>query len=409
MNEARKPKRHIEAPENCMGCGLCANLCPKNAISMVWSEDGFPIPQVDETACIECGLCTRGCIALEEPPAHEDDISKVRSYAAWHRDEKLLLESSSGGIFSALAEQIFAMGGCVFGVVWQDKETAAYTKAENMEELAAMRGSKYTPAVTDLVYREVKKELAERPVLFTGTPCLIHALKTYLRKDHDNLYTQEIVCHGTPSRLVLQKYIRDDERASGKKIASITFRDKSESWLRYSVTRHYTDGTTTSLKRKYDPFMRMFLSDAALKLCCHNCPYAHLPRQGDICLGDYWGVEHLHKDWPLNKGVSAIITNTQKGHNLLMKAQGSLELREEPFRNIYKGQSIIYIKRKSAVNPHREFALASLRSEKASLKAALHQARGHDFLFNRRVNSHNPFVFIALQVRKRLRKMKLIK
>ncbi len=299
MNELSPTVRHITAPQNCTGCGLCASICSQNAISMVWSEDGFPIPRVDEAACIECGLCTRRCIALEEPLKHEDDITKVRSYAAWHKQTELHHGSSSGGVFSALAEQIFAMGGCVFGVVWKDKETAGFTKAESMEELAPMRGSKYTPAMPGTVYREVKQELAQHPVLFTGTPCQVHALKAYLRKDYENLYTQEIVCHGAPSHNILRKYIKEDEAATGKEIERISFRDKPESWLQFSVTRHYTDGSSASRSLRHDPYMTMFLCNGALNHSCYNCPYAHLPRQADLCLGDYWGVQHIHPEWPI--------------------------------------------------------------------------------------------------------------
>ncbi len=401
--------RHIVAPPNCTGCGLCANVCPKDAIIMGWNEDGFPSPSVNTSLCIECGLCSKACIAQEAPQPHEDEIDKVRSYAAWHRVEEFHQMSSSGGVFSALAQEIFARGGCVFGVVWQNKETAVFSKAENMEELAPMRGSKYTPALPGTVYREVKQELKSRPVLFTGTPCQVHALRAYLHRDHENLFTQEIVCHGVPSHHALHKYIQEDEAASGKTIDHVLFRDKTESWLHYSVTRFYTDGTQARRDMRQDPYMRMFLSDGALNASCYSCPYAHLPRQGDICLGDYWGVEKLHPEWPIKQGIAVVIANTAKGQELLDKAGAHLTLKEEPFENIYRGQPVIYVKPQAPLNPHRPYALAALRSETAPLQQAIDEAREHDYIFGRRVCRKKLSVRLMLKIRKKLRKLHLIR
>ncbi len=336
---------YITPPDNCTGCGLCANVCSKDAIRMAWSNEGFLVPQVDTTACINCGLCVKQCIALEERAGYTDDINSVISYGGWHKNAGIHLNSSSGGIFTALAENVIQQGGVVFGVVWKDKLTAVFDKAETVEELSRMRGSKYTPAVPGGVYRNVKTELQTgRQVLFSGTPCQVHALKKYLRKPYDNLLTVDIVCHGAPSHLILEKYIAEDEARTGKIIDHVSFRDKPEGWQRYHVTRHYTDGSKTSEALSSDIYMRMFLSDKALNHVCYNCPYAHIPRQGDITLGDYWGVENFHSDWPIDKGISAILANTEKGDHILSQLSDTLDLRSEPFRQIYTGQDVVYVR-----------------------------------------------------------------
>ena len=149
--------KHITPPQSCTGCGLCANVCSKDAIRMAWSNEGFLVPQVDTTACINCGLCVKQCIALEERAGYTDDINSVIAYGGWHKNAGVHLNSSSGGIFTALAEQVILKGGVVFGVVWKDKLTAVFDKAETVEELSRMRGSKYTPAVPGGVYRDVKR------------------------------------------------------------------------------------------------------------------------------------------------------------------------------------------------------------------------------------------------------------
>ncbi len=355
-----------------MGCGLCANVCTTNAISIVWSTEGFPVPSVDEERCIGCGLCVKKCIALETPPERHDDIDEVEAYGAWNRDADTHHYSSSGGVFSALSNSIFAKGGCVFGVVWQDKETAIFVKADNIEELAAMRGSKYTPAMPGYVYREVREELKSgRWVFFSGTPCQVHALKVFLNKDYENLVTMDIVCHGIPSHLILQKYIREDEVATQKEIKHVSFRDKPESWLNFSVTRHYTDGTQAYTNLRDDSYMRMFLCDAALNRVCYDCPYAIQPRQGDITVGDFWGVEKLHPEWPIRWGVSSVLINSPRGKWILELSQHALELNREPFRHMYEGHEVMYSRDKMLVHPKRLNSLAMLQDETSSLGDAL--------------------------------------
>lgn len=328
---------------------------------MEWSSEGFLIPRVNTESCINCGLCAKFCIAMEERPEYTDDTASVASWGGWNKNEATHLQSSSGGIFTALAEWALMAGGCVFGVVWQDKYTAAFSKAETIEELAKMRGSKYTPAIPGKVYLEVLTELKTgRQVLFSGTPCQVHALKKFLRKPYDNLLIIDIMCHGVPSRLILEKYIQEAENRMGKTVAYISFRDKSAGWLRYHVTCHYTDGSTSSTPLDKDLYMRLFLCDKALNLACYNCPYAHIPRQGDITLGDYWGVQKIHPEWPIDKGISAILANTTKGIQCLPQLRDKLTLCEEPFDKIYSGQPVVYVRPEQQVPRARPMVLARL-------------------------------------------------
>ena len=353
--------KYISPPDNCTGCGLCANVCSQDAISMEWSKEGFLVPGVDTDRCINCGLCVKQCIALEDKPEYTDDIGSVVAFGGWNKDLDIHLKSSSGGIFTALAERVILKGGIVFGVIWQDKLTAVFDKAETTEELAKMRGSKYTPAVPGKVYRDVRSELhTGRTVLFSGTPCQVHALKKHLRKPYKNLLTIDIVCHGAPSHLILEKYIAEDEANTGKTIDHVSFRDKPEGWMRFHVTRHYTDGSKVSEALSTDMYMRIFLCDKALNLVCYNCPYAHIPRQGDITLGDYWGVENHHPDWPIDKGISAILANNEKGKQALNQLSDVLDLRSEPFRKIYAGQDVVYVRPQKQIPEDRELVLKSL-------------------------------------------------
>lgn len=363
--------KHITPPQSCTGCGLCANVCSKAAIQMKWSKDGFLVPQVDTAACVNCGLCVKMCPAQPcamDKEAVVDDIEAVVAYGGWNTDSDTHRNSSSGGIFSALAQQVFAEGGCVFGVVWKDKLTATFAKAENMVELEPMRGSKYTQSEPVNVYRDVKTELQKgRQVLFSGTACQVYALKKYLRKPYENLLTFDIVCHGVPSRKLLQAYVKHYEEAEGKELKEIYFRFKEDNWQGYKVQKRFTTGTVLNHVNSQDMFMNLFIGDYMLNKVCYNCPHAHLPRPGDMTLGDYWGnLQAMHPDWPISDGVGSLVANSDKGKAILEKlaVEGKITLHREPFCNLYNGQPRSYLRGEDAHIPsQRDEALLMIEQQ----------------------------------------------
>lgn len=373
--------KHITAPENCTGCALCSNVCSKGAVSMVWSEAGFLVPAVDTDACVECGLCVKSCPAQEDNLKklhYADDNQAVVSYGAWNRDSSVHRHSSSGGVFTALAENVIAAGGCVFGVVWKDKLTPVFDKAETPEQLARMRGSKYTHANAAGIYRAVRHELSTgRRVLFSGTSCQVNALRQFLRKEYDNLLTVDIVCHGMPSHLILEKYVEHWEKECGSPVRHISFREKSEGWLNYHVARNHEDGSTRTTEHHKDMYMRLFLSDLALNKACYNCPYAHLPRSGDITLGDFWGVQQVHPDWPIREGISAVLATSAKGQEALLNCSAALNLMPESFETVSAKQRAVYIRPKKEVPQHRARALSLLKQ--LPLTSAVHRILECDY------------------------------
>lgn len=335
---------------------------------MVWSKEGFLIPVVNPEQCIYCGLCVKMCPA--QPRAlrqqhYHDKIDKVIAYGGWNRHMKIHQNSSSGGVFSALAERVFSVGGCVFGVVWQDKETAVFAKAENMEELAPMRGSKYTQAIPGSVYRDVKAELARgRQVLFTGTACQVYALKKHLCKPYESLLTFDIVCHGVPSRKLLQAYVKHYEHEQRKELKEIYFRYKDGNWQGYKVQKRFIDGSVVNHVNSHDMFMGLFIGDYVLNQACYNCPHAHLPRPGDLTLGDFWGNLHsLHPNWPISDGIGSLIANSEKGQEVLesLAFDGKITLHKEPFQNLYNGQPRSYLRgNETRVSPDRDEVIQML-------------------------------------------------
>lgn len=360
------PDKAITPPQECTGCALCANVCAHDAINMVWSEDGFLVPKVDATRCMNCGACVRAC------PAQPEHLGKLRAetgtppeppvaYGGWNTDNETHLVSSSGGIFTALAQHTFKAGGCVFGVVWSSKDTAEYAKAENMAELAAMRGSKYTQAMPGTVYRQVKAELKKgRQVLFCGTSCQVYALRRYLRKEYDNLLLVDILCHGVPSRHLLQSYIQEFEKQENKTVDHIQFRDKAGNWQQYHVRKHFTDGSSISHMNWNDMFMRIFVGDFALNEACYNCPHARFPRVGDITLGDFWGELHeTHPEWPIAEGIGSILGNSRKGQKLLqvLSEAQTIELRSSCIEELIQGQRTTYLRKQEQMHPLRRYSL----------------------------------------------------
>ncbi len=391
--------KHITPPQECTGCALCANVCGYNAISMVWSKAGFLVPQVNTESCINCGACVRACPAQ---PEHLKTLQQSGSryaeqtaaaYGGWNVDEESHLASSSGGIFTALAESVFAEGGCVFGVVWANKDTARFSKAENKEVLAAMRGSKYTQAIPGMVYREVRAELKKgRRVLFCGTACQVYALRQYLRKDYENLLLVDILCHGVPSRNLLLGYIREWERQEGKAIERIRFRDKATDWQNYQVTKIFTDGSTLSHCNKEDMFIRLFVGDYVLNQACYACPHASFPRVGDITLGDFWGnLQQTHADWPIRDGIGSVLGNTRKGIDQLsrLREQGKITLIPVQMKELIEGQPSTY-HRQHTLPPQHQRNLQQIREKDITVtyKKLVNSVRCGLFRFTRHGMPH---------------------
>lgn len=331
-----KIHKHITPPETCTGCGLCANICPKGAIQMIQSDEGFYIPEVNNVACVECGLCTTQCIALT-PQVPSD--RQTTAYGAWNKDDEERFASSSGGIFSVISKHIINQGGCVFGVAWRDIDTAEHIKIETQEELAILRGSKYVQADVGMVYQQVKTELQkQRWVLLSGTPCQIQALRRFLKKDYEKLVTIDIVCHGTPSQLLLKEYIKQSQPLDSK-IANIYFRDKSTGWLSYSIRHTLKNGISTLRPVYKDTFMKLFLSDMFLNKACYQCAFSQGTRSGDITLGDFWGVDRCHPTWPMEKGISAVLVNTSKGKKIWSEIANSIQFEAEDYTNFTRYQT----------------------------------------------------------------------
>ena len=304
--------------QNCSSCAACANVCARNAVSMQLDAEGFYRPVIDAEKCVQCGACERVC--PWNKPVENPNVANVspKTEAAYAKDESVRLQSSSGGIFTVLAERVLDDGGVVVGVAQTAPTRFGHIVVENKADLEKLRGSKYVQADVGLVYRDVRNLLkARRKVLFSGTPCQVAGLYAVLGNAASaDLFTVDIVCHGTPSVKVFEKYVREMEMTDNSSLDVINFRDKSVGWSGYALLHRFKSGKSVSVHHGRSKYMRLFLSRICQNVSCDDCHYRKLPRIADITLGDYWGISKYHPEMNDNKGTSVVMLNTAHGGEL---------------------------------------------------------------------------------------------
>lgn len=317
----------ITDKHKCCGCTACVNVCPKNCISMSADKEGFLYPVVDFVKCIDCGLCEQVCPVLR--PVKNETEPLV--YAAVNNDESVRLQSSSGGIFTLLAESVLDRGGVVFGACFDRNWNVVHDYTETKEGLAKFRGSKYVQSHVGNCFIQVKTFLdSGREVLFSGTPCQVAGLKNYLRKPYSNLFTVDLVCHGVPSPEVWRRYLQEAVcRVYGIKkknlinldeyISDISFRAKDKGWKKYNIKIIFRNGKVEMMPFFENSYMNVFLSDLSLRPSCYACPTKLHHVQSDITLADFWGVNEIKPDIDDDKGCGLILINCEEKLDFLYK------------------------------------------------------------------------------------------
>lgn len=306
--------------KECCGCTACKSICPKQAIIMDEDEYGFLYPVINKDLCIECGLCKKVC-AFKNPLRL--DKKPIATYAAIHKDKKILKNSSSGGAFAALALNVLENKGVVFGCTMTDDFEIKHIKISREEELRKLQGSKYVQSNLKDTYFETKEYLQSgRNVLYTGTPCQIDGLKSFLGADYENLITADLICHGVPSPKFFTEYIKWLEQKQDARVIGYKFRDKSKSGMvTIGKAIYKKQGLVhdTIINYNLDYYYYYFMYGVSYRECCYECPYASSNRPADFTLGDYWGIEEVHPEIDTKNGVSVILVNSEKGEKLLDK------------------------------------------------------------------------------------------
>ena len=314
----------------CTGCGACINICPKGAIKMQRDKEGFLVPVVDKSKCVKCDLCNKVCPLINEV-SRSTQFSTPKVYAGWNKDEAVRMQSSSGGVFSLLSHYVLKKKGYVCGAGFDKNNKLGHIIISKQKDLVKLRGSKYIQSEIGSVYKDIKKLLErKRWVLFSGTPCQVIGLRSFLRMDYKKLIVVDLICHGTPSPLVFEKYIKDVEKRSKSKIDRIEFRNKSTGWRSFSFILSGKNRILHKDNSDHDLFFKGFIGNLYLNPICTNCPFAMFPRYSDITLGDYWGIWDYKKELDDDKGTSLITVNNDKGGFIFDCIKSNLFFEEIP-------------------------------------------------------------------------------
>ena len=362
----------LASKSQCTGCTACVSICPCHCIQMQKDDAGFQFPEmIEQSACIGCGACERLCPVMSNKEFNSD-LSAV-AYAAFSKNDLLRMGSSSGGIFSELADVVLQSGGLICGAEYDVEGAVKHICVDNKMELWKLRGAKYSQSILGDSFQILKKQLdSGRKVLFSGTPCQVAGLKSFLKRDYDNLICVDFVCHGVPSPMVWEKYIkyRAQNDNSGVAASHINLRNKESGWSKYSysVEFAYSDNNRYLCENGADPFIRFFVGDYILREACSDCHFKGYSRVSDITLGDFWGIWDVCPEMDDNKGTSLVLLHSQKGKQLFQAVSDRMEVQEVSLEQASKMNPSML---KSSVHrPERMDVLKTI--EKDGVQAALH-------------------------------------
>lgn len=317
-------------PKVCVGCGVCADACPKGCITLLYDKEGFLKSNVDTALCVQCGLCARVCPVNKVPETH----SIIGAYKVNRLPRESATNSTSGGVAAALSEYVVVQKGVVYGTGWSDCTHIAHSCAKTVEETDAFKGSKYIQSYVVGCYKDIKTKLKDgQTVLFTGTPCQNAALKNYLGTDYENLYLVDFVCHGVGSQKVFSAYMDYLTTEKGATVQSVEFRNKSLHGYEKSNLKVVFENGKEHLEGSYsDTIGLWFASGLSVGESCYACPYAYANRVSDVTLADYVGDDMNDAD--KRYGTSMVFVNTEKGERFLQHV--SVELTPKPLEGSVK-------------------------------------------------------------------------
>lgn len=299
--------------KNCSGCTACYNICGHNAITMIQDELGFKYPKVDSELCVNCNLCKKVC-PFSDNYRSDADVDLPEAYSFRLKDLNELACSQSGGAFYAMAKFILSRGGVVYGASFTDTWTVSHKRINNLSDLSFLRYSKYVQSDLNDIFKSIKKDLSDDMiVLFSGTPCQIAGLKSFLSiKLHTNLFCIDLICHGVPSPKIWKDYLNYLTNKQHASIKKALFRDKRFGW-HGAVESFLFDNGVEEFRKTYN---RLYFSGYTIRDSCSNCHFTNLRRVGDVTIGDFWGLP-IDSNYNDELGVSLCLVNTVKGHTLL--------------------------------------------------------------------------------------------
>lgn len=341
---------------NCCGCNACGDICPKGSITFKTDIEGFSYPEVDMDKCIDCHLCEKTCPIINIKELKKNYFVQPRTFAAQNKNLDSLFNSTSGSAFAALAERMYKLGGYVGGAVFNEDYSVSQFISAEKADLEKIRNSKYVQSDSQGFYKQVKDLLvAGEQVLVCGLPCQMSALRTFLRKDYDNLIIVDLICLGINSPKILRGYLDYMEEKHNSKIVYYKAKNKEFGWRQLTTKIVFANGEVEYDKKDTNYFTHGFISTHAYsRPSCYECQFKGLPRFSDITIGDLWGAERIvGKDYDNDLGTSVIMTNSQKGLAFYESIKNSFREKEIPFELTLKGNQAL-IKSQPTPNIDRE-------------------------------------------------------
>ena len=333
----KQTKIQLASPNDCTACAACVSVCPKQCISMSEDKEGFLQPRIDASVCIDCHKCEKVCPIIN--PLTIPDNFETQAYAAINQDESIRLHSSSGGIFYVFSKWIIDQGGVVFGVKFNEQWEVVHDYAETLENVKPFMRSKYVQSRVGDTCKLAKDFLDnDRYVLYSGTPCQINGLKSYLGRSYDKLLTIDFICHGVPSPGVWRKYLQETFDNCGKVLMKFDFRDKSDGWLSQQCNIiSYTNVDSKKEKLLENAYFRGFRKDIYLRNSCYHCTFRKYHRISDITIADFWGVDVVCPAMFDNKGTSITFLHSELGLNAFLAVASNLKILKQNRENATKG------------------------------------------------------------------------
>lgn len=329
----------IKEKKDCCGCNACGDVCAQQAISFKTDIEGFWYPEVDKQKCVDCGLCEKVCPVINIKDLKKNDLEEPVCYAAEHNNLEVIFDSTSGGLFSALAEIMYRSGGYVGGAIYNDDFSVRHFISKEKTDLPKLRSSKYLQSSLEGFYRQVKSLVVKgENVLVCGTPCQMAGLRAFLRKDYDNLIIVDFVCRGINSPKAVKKYLQSFEERYGSPVVYVKSKSKEYGWRNLTNKVILADGRHIYETKQENRFTKAYLStNAVCRPSCYECQFKGFPRMADITLADFWGIEKVKPEMDKDLGTSMVMINSQKGLAYFERVKSRIKYVQVPTQSAVAG------------------------------------------------------------------------
>lgn len=346
----------IQKKVDCCGCNACGDVCSHHAISFKTDEEGFWYPEVDKDKCVECHLCEKVCPIINVESLKKNDFDKPKCYAGEHKNLEVVFGSTSGGIFSALAEKMLKDKGYIGGAVFNDDFSVRQILSPEKDDLLKIRGSKYVQSDFSGFYIKVRELLLKgEKVLVCGGPCQMAALRAFLKKDYENLIILDYICLGINSPKVWKFFLESIEKKYGSELVGVRAKSKELGWKNLTYKFTFANGKEVFETKTECDFQKGYLGTRVFcRPSCYECKFKGYPRISDITLADYWGIHEHPMVTDKNLGTSLIMVNSQKGLKFFDTVKSRLVLNDISLEEAESGNLALHDSIKSKVD-RKEF------------------------------------------------------